>query len=359
VLAIENGVEVRWWYDSRPFLQHEKKMMRIAIQRLPYFTPKILDAMVRVYLIATTFWVGAYWLFGDKIELLGLANSMAVFYFYPLPIILLYLLLKKNSSLLPSWAVLAGVFIYYWGPLFSTPKTVTSQTQQTLQVMTFNVEGRQGGASNIIKTVLAEHADVVLFQELTPEIATVVMQELAIDYPYQVLAPEIGIGGKGAISKLPLEDSGEQMQGEWKGRPQVLLFEWSGEQAVFAGGIETREATANALVEFVQDEIPGSLVIAAGDANATHLNTSYKILIAVFDDAWWEAGYGLGHTYPFDNLGGRSFTVKRGIPIPQGLVRIDYILYAGGWQAIEAHLAAHNGGSDHRPVVAELLFIGD
>jgi endonuclease/exonuclease/phosphatase (EEP) superfamily protein YafD len=165
------------------------------------------------------------------------------------------------------------------------------------------------------------------------------------------------------------------MQGEWKGRPQVLLFEWSGEQAVivnfhmvaadlgeqefFAGGIETREATANALVEFVQDEIPGSLVIAAGDANATHLNTSYKILIAVFDDAWWEAGYGLGHTYPFDNLGGRSFTVKRGIPIPQGLVRIDYILYAGGWQAIEAHLAAHNGGSDHRPVVAELLFIGD
>jgi endonuclease/exonuclease/phosphatase (EEP) superfamily protein YafD len=38
-------------------------------------------------------------------------------------------------------------------------------------------------------------------------------------------------------------------------------------------------------------------------------------------------------------------------------VRIDYVFYSSHWRAAAARLGPWDGGSDHRPVVAELALL--
>ena len=77
----------------------------------------------------------------------------------------------------------------------------------------------------------------------------------------------------------------------------------------------------------------------------------------VLVDSWWEAGCGLGHTFPVGNTKGVYVTWKQGLPVPQRLVRIDYVFHSSHWVAVEAHLAENKGGSDHRAVVVELVLV--
>jgi endonuclease/exonuclease/phosphatase (EEP) superfamily protein YafD len=116
----------------------------------------------------------------------------------------------------------------------------------------------------------------------------------------------------------------------------------------------TRLEALTSLADFVaQQEGP---VIVAGDANTTRMNQPYQKLDAVLDDAWWEAGWGLGHTFPGRIEDGDWFTRISFFVIPHWLVRIDHVFYSDEFLATEAALAEFNGGSDHRGIVTELVW---
>jgi endonuclease/exonuclease/phosphatase (EEP) superfamily protein YafD len=107
--------------------------------------------------------------------------------------------------------------------------------------------------------------------------------------------------------------------------------------------------------ELVLDMIEGQPepLILLGDLNSTPMHEVYGMLSVRLVDAFREAGWGLGHTFP--TQGGRLW----GVPYPGRLVRIDHVFHSAEWRAEDAWVAEWDGVSDHHPVVAALRLSQD
>jgi endonuclease/exonuclease/phosphatase (EEP) superfamily protein YafD len=57
-----------------------------------------------------------------------------------------------------------------------------------LRVMTFNVHYANRNASGIARLIQAEQPDLIAFQELTPDLAELLLPELESAYPYRAIA---------------------------------------------------------------------------------------------------------------------------------------------------------------------------
>jgi endonuclease/exonuclease/phosphatase family metal-dependent hydrolase len=118
-----------------------------------------------------------------------------------------------------------------------------------------------------------------------------------------------------------------------------------------------REAEARLLADLARDSGPA---IVGGDANCTSLSMPYRILTGDLVDAWREAGFGLGHTFPGSDIPESDRPRLGSWYVPQWLARIDYILHSEEWETLSARLARFDGISDHRGVVAVLrLAVGE
>jgi endonuclease/exonuclease/phosphatase (EEP) superfamily protein YafD len=91
------------------------------------------------------------------------------------------------------------------------------------------------------------------------------------------------------------------------------------------------------------------------DFNACDQSTAYAIVTRVLGDAWREAGWGFGHTFPGALSPGSSRPIILGLPVPMWLLRIDYILHSRDWRTHWARIGPWDGVSDHRPVLARLV----
>ncbi|MCA9862807.1 MAG: endonuclease/exonuclease/phosphatase family protein, partial [Thermomicrobiales bacterium] len=75
-----------------------------------------------------------------------------------------------------------------------------------LTVMTYNVGDGLAKPAQLVEMLRASTADIVGIQELAPNQADAIAQELAVDFPHQVLYPD-GIPGKGILSRYPLVET--------------------------------------------------------------------------------------------------------------------------------------------------------
>jgi endonuclease/exonuclease/phosphatase (EEP) superfamily protein YafD len=327
-----------------------------------------LPPLVWVYFTVLFGWFVLYLLLGDQQGYIALVNQMAHLLFFPLPLVLLLAFFLKRREIRIGFGIGMVLFAWLWGSQF-IPKP---QGEGQLKVMTYNTLGPHQFTEPAIEVILEEDADLVFIQELNPELAAAIGEALIEGYPYQALDSQVGPTGMGVISKYPISLSDEHLPLEWVGVPQVLLLDWEGQQIaivnfhMWAVGIAPayyieqnfrgREAQAEALADFVQKmDLP---LIVAGDANTASLSDAYKVLMGVgLRDAWREAGFGFGHTFPgSDNPGGNRPKIGEW-SVPQWLVRIDYVFISADWQAVGAHLAPFDGVSDHRGVVVELNFV--
>jgi endonuclease/exonuclease/phosphatase (EEP) superfamily protein YafD len=94
----------------------------------------------------------------------------------------------------------------------------------------------------------------------------------------------------------------------------------------------------------------------AGDLNATGLSTAHRIITRELHDAWEARGQGLGHTFPGAASPRGSRPRLFGIPVPMWLVRIDYVFFSDHFTALSVEIGPWDGASDHRPVIADLVF---
>ena len=324
------------------------------------------------YLALLFFWFLLYLVFGDGFGYLGLANAVAVYFFFPLPITLIGAWTSRDPRLMTASLLAAGIFAWLWGPLFWPAASVVPDGP-ALRVMTINVLGKARQPEAVLASIQDAEPDLVFIQEFTPNLASSLGPELKETMPYQVLDPGLGSEGLAVFSRYPVERMDIVLQGTWRGAPQVLRMDWQGREvtlvnfhALSTGGLSpglvrytTRERleTLSALADFAAGE--SGLLIVAGDANTTRLNTPYKLLDEVLDDAWWEAGWGLGHTFPGQISSDDWFTRVSFFIIPHWLVRIDHVFYSVQFRASSAALAEFNGGSDHRGLVTDLVWLGD
>jgi endonuclease/exonuclease/phosphatase (EEP) superfamily protein YafD len=89
-------------------------------------------------------------------------------------------------------------------------------------------------------------------------------------------------------------------------------------------------------------------VILGGDFNAPDHSQLYELVAGRLKNAHREAGFGFGFTYPSSEV--RAFGLFRAPPV----VRIDHIFFSDRFVALRAGTIDKSGGSDHRPVFAEL-----
>ena len=337
-------------------------------------TSRIIIGITVTYFILLYGWLFLYILSGDSFAYLGLVNSLAVYLFFPLLPALVIALWAKRKELIASALVGAAIFLWFWGPLF-TPHLFPAQNEYNpeinLTVMTYNVLGKQEHPAQAVNIIQNSNADLVFIQELNPQLAEEVRKNLTDDYPYQVLDPQVSAYGMGTISRYPLALSDEHMPLDWIGVPQIILMDFNGAELTLLNfhtypialcsiactneNFRFREAQAQAIASFAS-QFQGPL-IAAGDTNATRLNDTIRIILnSGLKDAWWEAGTGLGHTFPGSDLPesdrpriGRWF-------VPRWLARIDYVFVSPHWQVENAVLADFDGVSDHRGVIVDLSY---
>lgn len=335
-------------------------------------------ALTWVYFTLLFSWLLLYLMNGDRFGYLGILNSLAVYIFTPIPLIAFITIWTRRRVELTGTILGAATFIWFWGPLFIpplTPQSPTSNTQPTLTVMTYNVLGLHKHTDPVIEVIHQVDADVVFIQELNTILADSIRKTLSSEYPYQILDPVDGVSGMGTISRYPLAlIIGEQLPMNWVGTPQVMALNFEGDTITLVHfhsfaltyyplenvnqNFRYREAQAQVLAAFAENT-PTPLIVA-GDANATQMSDMYRTIIrSPLRDAWWEAGFGLGHTFPGSALPGSARLWIGGWYIPQWLARIDYIFFSPHWDVIDTTLAPFDSVSDHRGVVAELALLGN
>jgi vancomycin resistance protein VanJ len=305
---------------------------------------------------------------GDQLGYLALINLLAVYFFFPIPVVLLAAFVCRQTRLAAGSLVMAIAFVYFWGGLFIPKGNKNADRDIALTVMTYNVLARHNHTQPILEIIRVEQPDVVFIQELNTHLAGALQQELRDEYPYQVLEAVDHPSGIGTISKYPLIDTGESSQLPWMGGPQVLEMNWQGTSITLVNfhmlaiqhldspqglnqNFQIRAQEAQALVKIAQQHSP---VIFGGDANSTPVSKAHRILSNELNDTWRQAGFGLGHTFPGSTIPGSDRPQINGWYAPQWLARIDYIFASREWQTIGARVARFDDVSDHRGVIARL-----
>jgi endonuclease/exonuclease/phosphatase (EEP) superfamily protein YafD len=315
---------------------------------------------------------------GDCFFLIGVANMFAVYAFAPLLLLLPVAVIGRRPAIWTGLALCGLVFAWQWGPLFSPGRLSgepTSNSEDTLSVMTYNVLAYHEFNDPVIEVMRKEKPDVVFLQEMNTNLAGAIERELATLYPFQILWAQDSPAGMGLISKYPLtaiDDGaahfGGDLNGTWVGGPLAAQMDWRGQRVTLVnfhmfptnsllpdGGLRRhfaiREAQAAVLAAFARQARPA---ILGGDANAAPQSGAYRVLSDELEDAWMQAGLGLGHTFPGSDTPGGHCPRIGPILSPMWLIRIDYLWYTSEWQALEARTAAFDGVSDHRGVVAVL-----
>lgn len=328
-------------------------------------------AIIWAYFAILFSWLAAYLITGDRIAIVAAVNMLAVYLFFPLPLVILAAVFLRNRGVWLGSVLGAAAFLWFWGGLFLPRLARTSRVPRAhrmLSVMTYNVLGVHDFTIPTIDTIRSEDPDIVLLQELNPTLAGALKDEFGAEYPYQVLNPQVGVSGMGVISKVPVRPTGESLPLEWVGQPQILDLDWMGrtvklvhfhlvpttstDPQAISETIQLRRAEAQVLSEFA-GQFDGP-VIAGGDANTTPLTGAHQIFTRQLVDAWQEAGFGLGHTFPGSDIPGSWRPRLFGWPAPMWLARIDFLFHSAHWEALSARVAKFDGVSDHRGVVAVL-----
>lgn len=328
-------------------------------------------AICWLYLLALGGWFAANRLLGDRWWWLFLASAAAFYLFAPLPLVGLIALAARRRGLLLGALAGAVLFLALYGVFWLPRLPQAAPTGPALTVMTTNLLAFNSCVSCVIASLRDSGADLITLQELSPEVAAAIARDLIQEYPYQLLDPQEQVFGLGAISRLPLRDTGETLPGTWVGRPQVLALTFAATQVLVVNAhplatgpyppeeiertIRERYTLAQTLVAFARTH-PGPLLYP-GDNNTTDQNDAYRLLATAWTDSWREAGRGLGAIYPGTDFSGQGRFHLGPVLVPRWLVRIDYIWHSAHWRAVAARVGPWDGGSDHRPVVARLVLV--
>jgi vancomycin resistance protein VanJ len=232
-----------------------------------------------------------------------------------------------------------------------------------LTVMTYNVGDGLADPAQLVTMLRASTADIVGIQELAPNQAVAITQELGVHFPYQVLHPD-GIPGKGILSRFPLTET-TQLD-HHPGRPdlQGRVETPDGDLTVlvahpppprFGRNRLHLDALSNAQIQQIIASVStGEPVVLLTDFNRISWHAAYRQLSSAgLIDAYAASGAGLGLTLPtrLGHPASRNTPLGR-MPLPP-ILRVDYVWHTRHFRATVSWVGK-NAGSDHLPVLARL-----
>ena len=319
-----------------------------------------LNMLVPLHIGLVVFYYAGRWLGGRDLWYIDALGYILPWLFLPSPFLLALALICRARVRLILALIPLGLFALTYGHLY-LPRPLPGTTEPTFSAMTYNVLYLNPHADQVARAIKAQNPDFVGLRELVPDVAAYLEPRLSERYPFHELGEWCGFW-----SRYPILEYDYFRLGKGTGQPaQRFLLDVDGRQVTvlnvhprsppLAGihplglplGIPTgfvnagRDADLRELLERV-DRISGPLVVI-GDLNMTDQQGLYPTLTRRLRDAYRDVGWGMGFT----------FTRFRGLGLP--MWRIDYVLHSPDLVALRAVVGDY-GGSDHRPVMAELAF---
>ena len=130
-------------------------------------------------------WFSLHLLYGDRIWWIGLLNAIAAWLFTPLFILLPLTLRTRNVRWYGPLLAPLLLFLVLYGPLFApTYSPAHAADDATLTLLSFNIWA--GSRTEKTAQVIADNEwpDIVALQELTPQMADVLIEMAGHHYPY-------------------------------------------------------------------------------------------------------------------------------------------------------------------------------
>lgn len=331
---------------------------------------KALFVLSWTYAATIILWFLLHGWFGDTLWWLALLNAFVPFFFLPLVILVPICFAYRDWRYWRSVLVPLVIFAFLYGELFLPNALV--RNAESITVMTFNT----WGGSRLPETahVIVENGvpNIVALQEVTPEMAGVLLDEIGDLYPYRLLAAEGTYRGMAVLSRFPLtEIETPQLAHPWwevqamrveadagsftlynvhPHATNILVYIEEGKDiaAEVRNSMAIRQQLIQTLVaDFSQRDGP---IVVVGDLNSTDQSDVYGLMRQHLTDAHRASGWGLGHTFP---AYGGSF---RGIPIFPLQMRLDMVFLSRDFRAVRTWVSRTYGESDHRPLLAEFVW---
>jgi len=296
--------------------------------------------------------------------LLLLFADLGPFLYAPLVLLVPLAVVSRARVAMAALAAVGAVFLVVYLPfLLPRPGAAPAPTGRPITAMTFNLGPDVSQPAGLAAAIDAAGADVVALEELYPAAAQAFAVGLAGRYPYRLLPSEpgsngllsrypilerevfrpAGVGRAALRASLQLDGSVAQVYVLHPEPPVIALRPRPGvvRPTLVAAHLEAQLADVVARAS----SAPGP-VLVMGDLNMSDQSRPYVVMRSAMHDAFAEAGWGLGFTFPVNRrLGGLS--------LPGPLVRIDYIWFNDALYALEARVGCQ-GGSDHCYVLARL-----
>ena len=324
----------------------------------PSLNPKVLFSATR-NLLEGLFWIPsiglwllypARWLTGDSllpVRMTAYILAWLLFLFLPL-LFFAWMTRRKWLALAGASSILIIVFTYV--PLYLPNRPAPSPEDGfSVKVMSYNLHGIPE-VGEIVEVIRRENPDVLLIQECSPALCSPLFHGLDDLYPYKDMV--IKDFGQAAFSRYPMKRTSAEVD---QGRTQKLIIKApQGLAAVwnihpippFLIPPEQYDAQISALAADIARE-KGPLIVA-GDLNATDQSEAYRKINRYLTDAYWEAGWGVGFSYPAPPYTFMDSGFQVG-PV----WRIDHIFHSEEFIPTNAYILKDSGGSDHFPIVAE------
>jgi endonuclease/exonuclease/phosphatase (EEP) superfamily protein YafD len=300
------------------------------------------------------------WLSGGELWFIDALGYVLPWLFAPLVVLLPAALLRRSRTLLVLAAVPTALFLLTYGHLY-LPRWPVQAAEPTFTVMTYNVLFCNQNVSGVVAAIEAHEPDFFGLRELEPPMARALENRFADRYPFHKVEPGCGFWSRHPIMTYAAYQlvAGE---GDWAQQftldvdglrvnvlsvhprsPPLRGFHPLGLPLGVPTGFASqgREADVHELLSRLE-EIDAPLVVI-GDFNLTDQQSGYGALTERLHDAHRESGWGMGFT----------FTRWPSIGLPTW--RIDYAFHSADLVALSTTVGGR-GGSDHRPVIAELAF---
>jgi len=309
---------------------------------------------------AAPYWPGQIWWLADLFQM----APLWVLY-YPLGFLFIMALAARGEKGLIIVHILSFAIIMFcimgFNVPFSAPRQKNVKTQNNLRIMTCNL-GTNVDISLLSSFITRTQPDIIAFQEAYADNQSALETILSQDKWNFSFQEYLGLASQLKIKNVDIKN--RNILGGWGGL--VAKYELEGPmgsinffnmhldtprlgiEAIMDNGLgglseikrvtELREKESGIVLQWI---MLNKMVLAAGDFNMPEANPIYRKYWSSFTNAFSKTGFGFGYT---------KYTRWHGI-------RIDHLLCDGDWRVVHAE-AGPDIGSDHRPVVADVEFIG-
>ena len=237
------------------------------------------------------------------------------------------------------------------GPGEGPTDTGAADPRARLRVFSANLRHGNPDARPIAREVLESGADVVVLQEVTDAHVASMRAEGVLDaYPFALLDPRGGAMGSAILSRAPIADARvADIEGlplseatlSVGGRP-VQLFNVHTMSPMGRDHFDLRDRQLAALSRLVDRRPEAPAQVFVGDFNANRWHPAFhRLLDSGLRDAHEGVGRGLARTWP------------NGSVVPT-FALLDHVLVSPSVGAVSVREGSGRG-SDHRPVVADLV----